>query len=128
MCTLDPTLVQACSRLLNALVPDHPVLCSLYKTGVYYFGLMYTGSNITSFCRFLALTHNHQAFTGGEAADPTSCSILSPILPEAMIAYLKNHGPDKFAEVFLGEFDTPEVFLCAVAVFVLVFSMPEQLQ
>ena len=30
------------------------------------------------------------------------------MLPEAMVAYLENHGPDKFAKIFLGEYDTPE--------------------
>ncbi len=30
------------------------------------------------------------------------------MLPDAMVAYLVNHGPDKFAEIFLGNFDTPE--------------------
>lgn len=37
-----------------------------------------------------------------------SRSILGPLLPEAMIHYLENYGADKFAEIFLGEFDTPE--------------------
>ena len=30
------------------------------------------------------------------------------MLPDAMVAYLTNHGPEKFAEIFLGQFDTPE--------------------
>ena len=30
------------------------------------------------------------------------------MLPEAMVAYLENHGPEKFAQIFLGEYDTPE--------------------
>jgi DnaJ family protein C protein 13 len=34
--------------------------------------------------------------------------VLGPLLPEAMVAYLENHGVDKFSEIFLGEFDTPE--------------------
>lgn len=25
-----------------------------------------------------------------------------------MVCYLENHGPEKFAQIFLGEFDTPE--------------------
>lgn len=37
-----------------------------------------------------------------------SSSILGALFPEAMIHYLENHGPDKFSEIFLGEFDTPE--------------------
>jgi len=30
------------------------------------------------------------------------------MLPEAMICYLEHYQPEKFAEIFLGEFDTPE--------------------
>lgn len=35
-------------------------------------------------------------------------SVLGHMLPEAMICYLENYEPEKFAEIFLGEFDTPE--------------------
>ena len=40
-------------------------------------------------------------------------SVLGPLLPEAMVAYLENHGVDKFSEIFLGEFDTPEAIWSA---------------
>lgn len=42
------------------------------------------------------------------ASDMVAHSILGAILPEAMIHYLENYGAEKFAEIFLGEFDTPE--------------------
>lgn len=35
-------------------------------------------------------------------------SMLGHIMPEAMVCYLENYSPEKFAEIFLGEFDTPE--------------------
>ena len=35
-------------------------------------------------------------------------SVLGHMLPEAMICYLEHYEPEKFAEIFLGEFDTPE--------------------
>ena len=35
-------------------------------------------------------------------------SVLGHILPEAMVCYLENYDPEKFAQIFLGEFDTPE--------------------
>ena len=35
-------------------------------------------------------------------------SVLAQMLPEAMVAYLENYGADKFAQTFLGEYDTPE--------------------
>lgn len=38
-----------------------------------------------------------------------SHSVLSPILPEATIYYLEAYGPEKYAEVFLGEFENPEI-------------------
>ncbi len=34
--------------------------------------------------------------------------MLGKILPEAMISFLENHSPEKFAEIYLGDFDTPE--------------------
>lgn len=30
------------------------------------------------------------------------------MLPEAMICYLEHYDAERFAEIFLGEFDTPE--------------------
>ena len=64
----------------------------------------------TLFFRFLAITHNKQAYRSDddEASDVKRHSLLSQMLPEAMVAYLENHGPDKFAQIFLGEYDTPE--------------------
>lgn len=35
-------------------------------------------------------------------------SVLGPVLPEAMVCYLENYDPERFSEIFLGEFDTPE--------------------
>ena len=35
-------------------------------------------------------------------------SVLGHMLPEAMVCYLENYEPERFAEIFLGEFDTPE--------------------
>ena len=35
-------------------------------------------------------------------------SILGQVLPDAMVSYLENHGAEKFAQIFLGDFDTPE--------------------
>lgn len=35
-------------------------------------------------------------------------SILGQLLPEAMVYYLENHGAEKFAQIYLGEYDTPE--------------------
>ena len=36
-------------------------------------------------------------------------SVISPMVPEALVFYLNNYGPERYAQVFLGEFDDPEV-------------------
>ena len=43
-----------------------------------------------------------------QVSDRMARSVLGQLLPEAMVAYLDNHGPEKFATIFLGEYDTPE--------------------
>ena len=40
-------------------------------------------------------------------------SVLGHILPEAMVCYLENYESEKFAQIFLGEFDTPEAIWSA---------------
>ncbi|VDO86715.1 unnamed protein product [Schistosoma curassoni] len=54
------------------------------------------------------IPHQKILFTGSLGIDLTSRSILGNMLPDAMIAYLENHPPEKFAEIFLGDFDSPE--------------------
>ena len=112
--TFDPTLVEKIVSLLNILVQDNPLLAQFYMTGVFYYILMYTGSNILPIGHFLKYTHLAQAFrsdeqqSSGEKKDLFFRSILGHVLPEAMICYLENHGPEKFAQMFLGEYDQPE--------------------
>ncbi|XP_068224403.1 dnaJ homolog subfamily C member 13-like [Palaemon carinicauda] len=109
--TFDPVLVEKVATLLVEIMQDNPHLSTLYTTGVFFFILMYTGSNVLPIGRFLHMSHMHQAFRAEEnsGGDIMQQSILGQILPEAMVCYLENYGADKFAEIFLGEFDTPEV-------------------
>ena len=101
--TLDPGLVSRTAVLLCELMKDNPSVVRLYLTGVYYFALMYMGSDIRPICKLFTHTHDKQAFKSEEGN-----SVLSPMLPKAMVCFLANYGTDKFAEVFLGEFDNPE--------------------
>ncbi len=55
------------------------------------------------------MTHTTQALSLEDSTDQLPRSVLSPLLPEAMIRYLDTYGPEEFSQVFLGEFDTPEV-------------------
>jgi DnaJ family protein C protein 13 len=107
--TFDPILVEKVATLLCEVMRDNPEMSKVYLTGVFYFILMYTGSNVLPIARFLQLTHMKQAFKSDEAtSDIMQRSILGQLLPEAMVNYLENHGSEKFAQIFLGEFDTPE--------------------
>lgn len=108
--TFDPILVEKVATLLCEIMRDNPEISKLYLTGVFYFILMYTGSNVLPIARFLQLTHMKQAFKSDESttSDIMQKSILGRLLPEAMVNYLENHGAEKFAQIFLGEFDTPE--------------------
>ncbi|MGH0172786.1 UNVERIFIED_CONTAM: hypothetical protein FKN15_063892 [Acipenser sinensis] len=108
--TFDPILVEKVANVLHHIVQDNPHLPRMYLTGVFFFIMMYTGSNVLPIARFLKYTHLKQAFKSEEAKgqDIVQRSILGHILPEAMVCYLENYEPEKFSEIFLGEFDTPE--------------------
>ncbi|CAF2922718.1 unnamed protein product, partial [Rotaria sp. Silwood2] len=103
------------ASIINTLVQDNPLLPQFYMTGVFYFILMYTGSNILPVKHFLKYTYLAQAFRSdeqqqqsGEKKDIYFRSILSHLLLEAIICYLENQRLEKFARMFLGEFDQPE--------------------
>ncbi|XP_028029747.1 dnaJ homolog subfamily C member 13 isoform X2 [Bombyx mandarina] len=107
--TFDPILVEKVATLLYEVMQDNPEISKLYLTGVFYFMLLYTGSNLLPIARFLRLTHMRQAFRADQStSDIMQRSILGQLLPEAMVCYLENHGAEKFAQIFLGEWDTPE--------------------
>uniref|UniRef100_A0AAR2LB97 J domain-containing protein n=1 Tax=Pygocentrus nattereri TaxID=42514 RepID=A0AAR2LB97_PYGNA len=108
--TFDPILVEKVANLLYLVMQDNPNLQRLYLTGVFFFIMMYTGSNVLPVARFLKYTHLKQAFRSEEAKgqDIVQRSVLGPVLPEAMVCYLENYEAERFSEIFLGEFDTPE--------------------
>lgn len=68
--TFDPVLVEKVATLLCHIAEDNSIVPNLYETGVFYFLLMYTGSNVLPIARFLKLTHTKQAFHN---ADEVSC-------------------------------------------------------
>lgn len=103
--TFDPQLVEQTCQLLLQVMEENPAVQRLYSTGFFYFVLLYTGSNLLAIGELLYRSHGCQAHRYDEG---TQHSILGPLLPEAMVCFLENHGPAKFAEIFLGDFDTPE--------------------
>uniref|UniRef100_A0A1I8HXS4 J domain-containing protein n=1 Tax=Macrostomum lignano TaxID=282301 RepID=A0A1I8HXS4_9PLAT len=107
--TFDSVLVEKVATLLNHMMVENPYISRLYLTGVFFFILMYSGSNLIPIAQFLKYTHLLQAFRTEEAGHSLmQQSVLGHLLPEAMVCYLENYTPEKFAEIFLGEFDTPE--------------------
>lgn len=106
--TFDPVIVERVATLMTMVSEENPILSQLYRSGIFFFILMYTGSNLIPIGRLLHLTHLTQAFRFEENSNQKPRSFLSYLLPEAMVCYLENYGPEKFAQIFLGEFDTPE--------------------
>ncbi|KAI3415622.1 hypothetical protein GPALN_005220 [Globodera pallida] len=107
--TYDPSVVQRVATLVNDVMQDNPFVPRLYLSGVFFFILMYNGSNILPVARFLKDTHLKQAFRSTlSKSELASRSVLCPMLPEANIFYLEEYGAEKYAEVFLGEFENPE--------------------
>lgn len=64
--------------------------------------------DLLRFCSFAQHMCNNPFFHQKNSSDIMQCSVLGHILPEAMVCYLENYESEKFAEIFLGEFDTPE--------------------
>uniref|UniRef100_A0AC35U0N7 J domain-containing protein n=1 Tax=Rhabditophanes sp. KR3021 TaxID=114890 RepID=A0AC35U0N7_9BILA len=108
--TYDPSIVHRVATLLLLVMQDNPFISRLYLSGVFFFIMMYNSSNILPVAKFLHYTHTKQAFTSivGKS-ELIARSILSPILPEAAIYYLEEYGAEKYAEVFIGEQETPEL-------------------
>lgn len=106
--TFDPVIVERVSNLMLLVVEENPLISQFYRTGLYFFILMYSGSNLIPIGRLLYSTHLSQAYRIEESSISKVRSFLTYLLPEAMVCYLCNHGPEKFAQIFLGEFDTPE--------------------
>lgn len=106
--TFDPVIVERVATLMLLVIEENPMISQLYKTGLFFFILMYSGSNLIPIGRLLHATHLSQAYRIDDSVKPKLKSFLTYLLPEAMVCYLENHGPDKFAQIFLGEFDTPE--------------------
>ena len=54
------------STLLAEVMQDNPQMSTLYTTGVFYFILMYMGSNVLPIGHFLHMSHMQQSFRAEE--------------------------------------------------------------
>lgn len=114
--TGEPSIVEGAAALLKAIVTRNPkAMVRIYNTGVFYFALVYAGSNLYSIANLFAMTHGHQAFHGGEEAAVSSSlplakrSVLGGILPESLLYVLERSGPYAFAAAMISDSDTPEI-------------------
>jgi DnaJ family protein C protein 13 len=113
----DPMVVDEAAELLFKLTEyNEEAISKFYLTGVYFFITCYTGSNFKTLAKVLHLTHLKQHFRSGFAAAADNSelsvkerSILGGMLPEGVLFMLLNYGVDRFNDVFVGNFDTPEV-------------------
>lgn len=74
--TFDPALVEKVVTLLNDIMCDNPNLPRVFSTGVFFFIMMYTGSNILPIAHFLKYAHSKQSFRPEEVTPPTCHSPL----------------------------------------------------
>jgi len=113
----DHRVVESAASLITSLMMHNDEACvKLYRTGVFLFSCGYTGSNFLSIAKLLHNTHLKQTFRSGFAAAANDTdlplkdrSILGNFLPEGVLFMLVNYGPERFTQVFVGNFDTPEV-------------------
>lgn len=113
----DAGVVDQAADLIYKLIQyNEEAMPKLYLTGLFFFINLYTGSNFQSLSKLLHATHLRQHFQSGFAAAANEGelpmkdrSILGNMLPEGLLFVLENYGFERFAEVFVGGADTPEV-------------------
>lgn len=113
----DHRAVATSAELLHKLMlHNEDAVSKFYLTGAYFFAMNYTGNNFRPLAELLHATHLRQHFRSGfaAAADDSELplkdrSILGNMLPEGLVFVLVNYGVDKFTEIFVGNYDTPEV-------------------
>lgn len=60
--TYDPKVVQGVATLILDVMQDSPYVSRLYLSGIYYFLLIYSGSDIVPIAKLLYYTHLKQAY------------------------------------------------------------------
>lgn len=113
----DHRAVATSAELLHKLMlHNEDAVSKFYLTGAFFFGLNYTGNNFLPISELLYATHLKQHFRSGfaAAADDSELplkdrSILGNMIPEGLLFVLVNYGVERFTEIFVGNYDTPEV-------------------
>lgn len=116
LCNDYRVVTQAAEVLHKLMMHNEEATAKFYLTGVFFFICCYTGSNFKPLGKILHATHLKQHFRSGFAAAANESelpmkdrSVLGHMLPQGLLFILDNYGFERFTEVFVGNFDTPEV-------------------
>lgn len=116
LCNDHRSVAVGAELLHKLMLHNEDAVSKFYLTGAFFFALNYTGNNFRPLSELLHATHLKQHFRSGfaAAADDSELplkdrSILGNMLPEGVLFILVNYGVERFTEVFVGNFDTPEV-------------------
>uniref|UniRef100_A0A0K2TL60 J domain-containing protein n=1 Tax=Lepeophtheirus salmonis TaxID=72036 RepID=A0A0K2TL60_LEPSM len=104
--TFEPRIVEKVAFFFTLILEDDLDIQSFCTTGVFYFLLMYTGSNVVSLAELL---HILMKYKKKDKRFSSGIAVVEQVLPEAMTLYLETYGPIRFSEIFLGEYNNPEV-------------------
>lgn len=108
-------LVDTVAQLIMCLVEHNPkAMVKLYLTGMFYFVLVYPGSNWGTLSELLKATHlkqsfYHEASTLARESTLAKRSVLGTMLPESLLCVLADKPAPDFPRTFLFNVDTPAV-------------------
>lgn len=116
LCNDHRSVAVGAELLHKLMLHNADAVSKFYLTGAFFFALNYTGNNFRPLSELLHATHLRQHFRSGfaAAADDSELplkdrSILGNMLPEGVLFVLVNYGVERFTDIFVGNFDTPEV-------------------
>ena len=95
--TNDPEFVDRAFQVLTAFVEQNvEAMKTIYQTGVFFYALAYSGSDLTEAAKFLKISHLEQKFQrsdGHSIYTLANRSILGNFLPESLLFILESYVP-----------------------------------
>lgn len=111
----DCNVVKSAASLIRHLISHNEMACrKLYLTGIFFFAFTSNHSDWQCIARMIhqtILTQEHISLQSEAALDRVEdvTNILHLMIPDGLVQVLMKHGPEQFGEVFVGNYDTPEV-------------------
>lgn len=108
--TFDSAICVRVHKLLCDLMKNNLISSRIYCTGVFFFALMYNGTDIRPFLTFVRQTHRIQSYKYTETTNEVvQSSILAPLLPPAVICTLSYKDEETCTSIFLQDCENPEI-------------------